>query len=118
MKSQFLGVALKHLLAFSAAIIVSAIVVPAHGQLQVTEFMYDTFATNDSIYEWVEVRNTGATDIDLNGAYMDDLLGAPIPNPGNPSISTSFSGANRSARGRRGGDLRCVPKHWFTCQLQ
>jgi Lamin Tail Domain len=92
MKSQPLGVVLKHFLAFSAAIIVSNIVVPARAQLQITEFMYDPNSASDSIYEWVEVRNTGATDIDLDGAYMDDLLGTAQPPSYSPVIKSVSSG--------------------------
>ncbi len=82
MKTELLGVS-KHFLAVSAGILVSIsmLVVPARGQLQVTEFMYDTLASGDSVMEWVEVRNLGGSAVDLNGAFMDSL-GDTVPPPG------------------------------------
>jgi hypothetical protein len=38
---------------------------PASGQLKITEIMYNPFATNE--FEYVELYNTGATDVDLSG---------------------------------------------------
>ncbi len=54
--------------------------------LQITEIHYDPLSSNDVIYEWIEVRNTGGTDINLDGAYMDDTLPNAIPTNGQPSI--------------------------------
>jgi hypothetical protein len=43
--------------------------VTARGQLplEITEIMSDPLSFNDDAWEWIEIRNTGATPIDLNG---------------------------------------------------
>jgi len=46
----------------------------AYAQVQITELMVDTLGANEDAWEWIEVRNTGATPIDLNG-YIADRLG-------------------------------------------
>ena len=46
----------------------------AQAQLQVTEIMSNPLSPNDNAWEWIEVRNTGATPIDLNG-YIAGRLG-------------------------------------------
>lgn len=46
----------------------------AQAQLQITEIMSNTLSPDDNAWEWIEVRNTGATPIDLNG-YIAGRLG-------------------------------------------
>lgn len=46
----------------------------AQAQLQVTEIMSNPLSPNDNAWEWIEVRNTGAAPIDLNG-YIAGRLG-------------------------------------------
>jgi hypothetical protein len=48
-----------------------------HAQLQFTEVMYSPTGELDR-WEWVEVRNTSATAIDLDGWIFDDDDGVPI----------------------------------------
>jgi hypothetical protein len=60
------------------------------AQLQVTEILSDTVSAGDDAWEWIEVRNTGATPIDLNG-YIIDRLGDAIPGTINPSINSALT---------------------------
>ncbi len=48
----------------------------AQSPLQITEIMSNPLSTGDDAWEWIEVRNAGATPIDLNG-YIIDRLGDP-----------------------------------------
>ena len=56
----------------------------ADGQLQITEVMYDS--VDDSNWEWFEVRNSGATAIDLDGYFVDDNGGNAISSDADPNI--------------------------------
>ena len=38
-----------------------------HAQLVVTEFLANPISANDATWEWIEVKNTGATPINLDG---------------------------------------------------
>ncbi|QDU55455.1 PEP-CTERM sorting domain-containing protein [Aeoliella mucimassa] len=81
----------------------------AHAQLQITEIMYNPTGSGDSSYsgewEWFEVRNSGATDINLivedglpaeeDGAWLDGI-GDVDPGAGSsPNVTADTSaGAN------------------------
>jgi hypothetical protein len=49
----------------------------AYGDLIITEIMYDP-ASNESHWEWIEVFNNGATDVDVSGYVFDDGAGAAL----------------------------------------
>jgi len=49
----------------------------AAAELRVTEVMYDP-QSNEGVWEWSEVQNTGMVDVDLDG-YLMDLVGDPKP---------------------------------------
>lgn len=42
-----------------------------HGQIHITEFLYDTHSSEPA-WEWIELRNAGPVDVDLNGYFLDD----------------------------------------------
>ena len=44
----------------------------ANAQLRISEIMYDT-ASDETPWEWFEVSNIGAVDIDLDGYVLDDF---------------------------------------------
>lgn len=76
---------------FVAAIVALVALAIAHDvrgqQLQVTEIMSNPLSPNDDAWEWIEVRNTGATPVDLDG-YIIDRLGDPKPSSVLPSINS------------------------------
>ena len=47
------------------------------AQLQFTEVMYEP-GGDDALWEWVEIRNTSATAVDLNGWVFDDDDDNPV----------------------------------------
>jgi len=51
----------------------------AQAELQITEIMGNPVSANDDAWEWIEVRNTGVTAVDLNGYYIDRLGDPRIP---------------------------------------
>jgi hypothetical protein len=62
------------------------------AQLQITEIMGNPIGVNDDVWEWIEVRNTGATDVDLNGYFIDRLGDPRIPSgSATPSIMVGQS---------------------------
>ena len=55
---------------------VSAVPTPVPGSLVLTEIMYDPgFALDDATAEWVEVRNTSGTAVNLLGCALEDGQG-------------------------------------------
>jgi hypothetical protein len=58
------------------------------AQLQITEVMVDPLAPNDDAWEWIEIRNTGATEVDLKD-YIIDRLGDPQITGTAPSIDAT-----------------------------
>ncbi|MBA3394415.1 MAG: lamin tail domain-containing protein [Deltaproteobacteria bacterium] len=55
------------------------IVKPAAGQLVITEFLANPAGTTDTVREWVEIKNTGATPFDLNGLTIGRASGTGTP---------------------------------------
>ena len=64
---------------------------PARAQLQVTEVMHSPL--DQDVWEWIEVRNSGGTPIDLNGAY-GDRLGDPRILQSDPVSIDSLKASN------------------------
>jgi hypothetical protein len=62
----------------------------SHAQLQVTEIMSDTLSPGDDAWEWIEVRNTGATSVNLDG-YIIDRLGDEAPGTITPGINSGLA---------------------------
>ena len=48
-----------------------------HAQLVVTEFLANPISANDATWEWIEVKNTGATPINLDGYIAAKLNETP-----------------------------------------
>jgi hypothetical protein len=59
------------------------------AQLEITEVMFD--ANNDNVWEWLEVRNNGASAMDLNGAYGDRLGDTTMPDTYSPQIDNTVA---------------------------
>ncbi|MEO2049474.1 MAG: lamin tail domain-containing protein [Pirellulales bacterium] len=57
----------------------------AKAQLEVTEVMFNPL--DEDVWEWIEVRNTGA-EINLDGAFADRLGDGQIPSGSNPNVSS------------------------------
>jgi hypothetical protein len=57
-----------------------------YGQLTITEVMYNP--NNDSAWEWIEVRNTGAAEVDMEGWLAFNLGANELSNP-TPTVSIS-----------------------------
>ena len=52
------------------------------AQLEITEVMFNPLAAQDNAWEWVEVRNLGASAVDLDGALqLVSVMTKPSPRP-------------------------------------
>jgi len=71
----------------TSAVLIAANV--AVAQLQITELMINPI--DDQAWEWIEVRNTSGSDIDLDGYFADRLGDSDIPDTGNPNIQSSVA---------------------------
>ncbi|QEG34030.1 lamin tail domain-containing protein [Bythopirellula goksoeyrii] len=71
----------------------------AFAQLEITEVMFNPI--DDNVWEWIEVRNTGGSSVDLNG-YLGFNLGdieltAPNPTINNALAQNTVIGAGQVA---------------------
>jgi len=64
---------------------------PSEGlaQLEITELAYNTI--NEDTWEWLEIRNLGVTDVDLNGAFLDGLNDYDPPAGVSANISNTIA---------------------------
>ena len=67
----------------------------ASAQLQITEILYDSLSSEPR-WEWVEIRNSGGTAVDLNGYVLDDDDGAIL-------LNSNISNATQSTMVPAGG---------------
>lgn len=74
-----------------------AIVKPAAGQLVITEYLADPQNT-DTLREWVEIANVGATSFDLNGLTLGRATGSGTPVSSAACIPIAPSGFGLWAR--------------------
>ncbi|NOZ40146.1 MAG: lamin tail domain-containing protein [Planctomycetes bacterium] len=66
---------------FLVAVSVLAFPSSAFAQLEITELMFNPLSANDNAWEWIEVRNNGASPVDLNGAYVARLGSPEVAGP-------------------------------------
>ena len=64
---------------------------PSEGlaQLEITELAYNT--VDEDTWEWLEIRNLGAADVDLDGAFLDGLNDYDPPVGAGANISNTIS---------------------------
>ena len=65
------------MLSLAAALFVTISISNLSAQLQITEVLYDTNTSPESNWEWFEVFNAGAADVDLDGYFFDDRSTSP-----------------------------------------
>ncbi len=61
----------------------------ALAQLEITELAYNT--VDEDTWEWLEVRNLGAADVDLDGAFLDGLNDYDPPVGAGANISNTIA---------------------------
>ncbi len=64
-------------MAASLFVLTLAGAVAAHGQIIITELMYDPGAVNDTAGEWFELYNSGTAAVDINGWTFEEADGSP-----------------------------------------
>ncbi|MDF1785870.1 MAG: hypothetical protein P1U82_08365, partial [Verrucomicrobiales bacterium] len=67
----------RHYLAgWAVSMLVATITVPAFGALKISEFQAKNLASLDdeqlASSDWVEIRNEGGSEVDLQGYYLTD----------------------------------------------
>jgi len=75
---------------FSVCLLSLGVAGTAHSALEITEIMYNPLTSGDHVWEWIEVRNTGGSPVDLNGYIGRSLGDDALQNPG-PSIDSGLS---------------------------
>ncbi len=59
-------------------------------ELKITEIMYNPLTSGDHVWEWIEVRNSSGSDIDMDG-YIGRNLGDFAPQSPSPNIDSALS---------------------------
>jgi len=62
---------------------------PLDAMLEVTEIMFNP-RSSEPRWEWFEVRNTGATAVDFDGTWIDDVGGNARPDDAVPNVLSTF----------------------------
>jgi hypothetical protein len=80
--------------AFLFTVLATILPTQTHAQLQITEVMHNP-AGADALWEWIEVRNTGASSLNLDGWVFDDDDDTTIPDDDeNPDDGPNIKAAN------------------------